>query len=83
MSPRGVPGDLSLANKRSGDRFWNQRFWCWPVDGVCFEPVPLSGLLHWLAFIAPFADEVEASLEQWIVGWRRGSGQGEDGGGEG
>ena len=36
-----------------------------------------------LTLVTPFADEVEAALEQRVVGRRRGSGQGEDGGGKG
>lgn len=44
---------------------------------------PQLGILRSLTFVAPFADKVEASLEQRIVCGRRGSGQGEDGGGEG
>ncbi len=47
------------------------------------ESLPLLGLLRWLTFVAPFADEVEAALEQRVVGGRRGSGQRQDGGGEG
>ena len=53
------------------------------TSGRCCEPVPLWGFLRKLTFVAPFADEVEAALEERIVGRRRGSGQGEDGGGEG
>jgi hypothetical protein len=46
----------------------------WLVGGVCYEPVPLLGLLRWLTFVAPFADEVEAALEQRVMGGRRGTG---------
>ena len=35
-----------------------------------------------LTLVAPFADDVEAALEERVVGRRRGSGEGEDGGGE-
>ena len=38
---------------------------------------------RWLTLVAPFVDEVEAALEEWVMGGRRGSGEGEDGGGEG
>src|ERR1700733_14647024 len=40
------------------------------------------GLPCWLTLVAPFADEVEAALEERIVSRRRCSGEGEDGGGE-
>ncbi len=53
------------------------------LGGVCCEPAALLGLLRWLTFVAPFADEVEAALEQGIVGGRGDSCQGEDGGSEG
>ena len=36
-----------------------------------------------LTLVAPFADEVEAALEERVVGRSWGSGEGEDGGGEG
>src|SRR6202167_616133 len=41
------------------------------------------GLSRWLTLVAPFADEVEAALEERVVVGRRGSGEGEDRGGEG
>ena len=65
------------------------------LDAAAFEPLPgqsvvfvtsrfrYLGLFRWLTLVAPFADQVEAALEERIVGGRRGSGQGEDGGGEG
>ena len=42
-----------------------------------------GGLSRWLTLVAPFADEVEAALEERVVVGRRGSSEGEDGGGEG
>ena len=53
------------------------------LGGVCCEPAALLGLLRGLTFVAPFADEVEAALEQGIVGGRGDSCEGEDGGSEG
>ena len=52
----------------------------WPVGGVCYEPVPLLGLLSWLTLVAPFADEVESAFEERVVGRRRGSGEREEAG---
>ena len=34
------------------------------TSGRCCEPVPLWGFLRKLTFVAPFADEVEAALEE-------------------
>ena len=54
----------------------------WPVRGDC-----CGRLRYWVfrrsTLVAPFADEVEAALEERVVVRRRGSGQGEDGRGEG
>src|SRR5580692_4876679 len=42
-----------------------------------------QSLPRWLSLVAPFADEMEAALEERVMAGRRGSGEGEDGGDEG